>query len=225
MAFLSLTAIVVTFASALLLLTFILSSSLNGYGAANVFAYHAAFMVVGFVLLMPLSALSYKLDCGSRGNSVYPSRDSRRVLHGTLGLLAALFVLLGYMVAFVYHQAQGKPHMPFSEPATNSPTARSAHVVIGLIAIGCTLLQVVMGLYKFVQLEKVDVKVFSSLHGACPLPRRSPTCRSPILSHSLSHTHTRTPAQCAPTARQSRSAPWPPRVAAGAAVHLPRGVL
>ena len=220
MALLSLTAIVVTFASALLLLTFILSSSLNGYGSSNVFAYHAAFMVVGFVLLMPLSALSYKLDCGSRGNSVYPSRDSRRVLHGTLGLLAALFVLLGYMVAFVYHQAQGRPHMPFSEPASNSPTARSAHVVIGLIAIGCTLLQVVMGLYKFVQLEKVDVKVFSALHGACPRVGERSQPHPLSLSLSLTHTYTRARGHC-----PLRSAPWPPRVAAGAAVHLPRSVL
>ncbi len=172
MALLSFTAIAVIFSAALLLLTFILSSSLRGYGASNPFAYHAAFMVVGFVLLMPLATLSYKLDCGSRGNSVYPSRDSRRVLHGTLGLLAALFVLLGYAIAFVYHQAKGAPHMPFSEPSTNAPLARSAHVVIGLIAISCTLLQAVMGLYKFVQLTKVDVKVFTTVH--CEQPRRVP---------------------------------------------------
>ena len=166
MALLSFTAIGVIFAAALLLLTFILSSDLRGYGAGNVFAYHAAFMVVAFVFLMPLGILSYKLNCGSRGNSVYPTRDSRRVLHGTLGLLAALFVLLGYMIAFVYHQSRGLPHMPFSEPQSNSPTARSAHVVIGLIAIACTVLQMVMGLYKYVQLTKIDAKVFTTVHCA-----------------------------------------------------------
>jgi hypothetical protein len=198
---------------------------MRGYGAGNVFAYHAAFMVVGFVLLMPLSGLSYKLDCGSRGNAVYPTRDSRRVLHGTLGLLAALFVLLGYLIAFVYHQAQGRPHMPFSEPASNSPTARSAHVVIGLIAIGCTLLQFVMGLYKFVQLTKNDAKVLTAVHGACTATR-APKSTSPTPTPPPTHTHTRTLFPLTPPRfPPPSSAPGPLFVGAGPAVHLPRRVL
>lgn len=144
------------------LLANILSSEWNGYGATNFFAYHGVFMVVGFVFLMPLAALAYTADCGKRGNTVYPDRSSRRVIHGTLNIIAAMFVILGYLVAFVYHQAKPRSppnenistHIPFTLPDEFSPRARSAHVIVGWFAIAGTVFLMLSGLFKFVQSHK-----------------------------------------------------------------------
>jgi hypothetical protein len=144
------------------LLANILSAEVGGYGATNIFAYHGAFMVVGFVFLMPLAALSYSADCGKRGNNLYPDRSSRRVVHGTLNLVASMFVILGYLVAFVYHQAKPRPppnegistHLPFGLPDEYSPKARSAHVIIGWCSLAGTVILMLTGLFKFVQSHK-----------------------------------------------------------------------
>ncbi len=157
----------------IVLLSMILSTDFKGYGATSIFAYHGAFMVVGFVLLMPLAALSYSFDFGARGNALYPDRAARRVVHGTLNLLAALLVVLGYLVAFAYHQANPRSpaavanvsaHLPFGLPAEYGAKARSAHVVIGWMTLALTVLLAVSGLFKFVQAHK-GAKVFA-LHGA-----------------------------------------------------------
>ena len=147
------------------LLSMILSADLFGYGATNIFAYHGAFMVVGVVLLMPLAALSYSFDFGSWANKRFPTRASRRVLHGTLNLLAFFFVVLGFLVAFAYHQAYPRSpaaisgvstHLPFNLPELYSPKARSAHVVLGWVTLAGTVLLTLSGLYKFVQAHKDD---------------------------------------------------------------------
>ena len=155
------------------LLSMILSTDFKGYGATNIFAYHGAFMVVGFVLLMPLAALSYSFDFGARGNALYPDRAARRVVHGTLNLLACFFVVLGYLVAFAFHQANARapaavagvsPHLPFALPAEYGGKARSAHVVVGWVTLALTVLLAVSGLFTFVQAHK-GAKVIA-LHGA-----------------------------------------------------------
>jgi hypothetical protein len=149
----------------LTLLTLVLSSEFFGYGAANIFAYHGAFMVVGVVLLMPLAALSYSFDFGVWVNKQFPTRESRRVLHGTLNMLAFFFVVLGYLVAFAYHQANPRAppaiagvsaHLPFRLPNEYSPKARSAHVVLGWFTLAGTVLLSLSGMYKFVQAHKDD---------------------------------------------------------------------
>jgi len=149
-----------------LLLTLILSPDLRGYGFKDPFAYHAVFMVLGFGLFMPLGVLVYVMDFGRGFNSLYPSRESRRPLHGSLLLLSAICIVIGYLIAFTCHQNGCSPkhpaqnHLPFWEPPQNSPIARSAHVVIGLLAIIGVVLQTGLGLYKAVQYEKMKVRIF-----------------------------------------------------------------
>ena len=149
----------------------ILSKDFRGYGYSDPFAYHAAFMVLGFVLFMPLGVLTYVMDFGRKINGGYPTRESRRPLHGALLLLSAICILIGYLVAFACHQNGcskhlAQNHLPFWEPSTNSPIARSAHVVIGIIAIIAVALQTGMGLYKAVQFEKTKTRVLP-WHGEC----------------------------------------------------------
>lgn len=129
--------------------------SLNGYGPGNIFAYHAVFMAVGFLALLPLAQLAYVAHLG-HGNRAYPDRASRRVLHGVLGFLGGIFILLGYAVAFVYHQAKGQAHYAWNnpqysaDPDTYSLKARAAHAVIGSIVVLCVLVQMAGGLAKWV---------------------------------------------------------------------------
>jgi ABC-type sugar transport system permease subunit len=108
------------------------------------------------------------MDFGRKLNGVFPTRESRRPLHGALLLLAAIFILLGYLVAFTCHEHgcsakhPAQNHFPWTwEPAVNSPNARSAHVVIGLIAVIAVALQTAAGLYKAVQLEKTRERVLA----------------------------------------------------------------
>ena len=160
-----------------LLLALTLSKPLNGYGYLDPFAWHAAFMIVGFAFLMPLGALSYVMDFGRRGNAAFPSWDSRRSLHGILMLLSALCVIIGFAIAFACHDRgcgihKVQNHLPWTwEPEANSPNVRSAHVVIGYIVIALTLAQAVAGMYKSVALVKSGSRVLA-LHGAWEGARR-----------------------------------------------------
>lgn len=133
--------------------------------SASIFSAHPSFMSAAFVLLLPLGAVSYTADLGRRGNAAYPDRGARRVLHGTLNLLGGLCVLLGFLVAFVWKEAKGKKHFPWADPTSPSPTARSAHVVLGLIVVCGVVLQVIAGLYKLVALARDKARV-ARWHGA-----------------------------------------------------------
>lgn len=151
-----------------MMLTLTMSKDLRGYGYADPFSWHAVFMMLGFLLFMPLGVLSYVMDFGRKLNGVFPTRESRRPLHGALLLLSAIFILLGYLVAFTCHEHgcsakhPAQNHFPWTwEPAVNSPNARSAHVVIGLIAVIAVALQTAAGLYKAVQLEKTRERVLA----------------------------------------------------------------
>ena len=148
------------------LLSLTLSKDLNGYGAADPFAWHAAFMIVGFCLLMPLGVLCYVMDFGRRGNFIFPTLDSRRTLHGQFMFFASLCILVGFAIAFTCH-ARGcgvhkiQNHLPWTwEPDANSPSLRSAHVVIGYIVVAATIVQSSVGLYKKVSLAKTGSRVF-----------------------------------------------------------------
>lgn len=140
------------------LLVAILSSGMGGYGAGNIFAYHAAFMCAAFVGLVPLGVLSYRADLGRAGNAAFPDKLSRRVLHGTFNLLALFFAATAFLVAFVYHQTIGQKHLPWTNDAysdgKHSTVARSIHVVLGYTVLAGLALQVLAGLYKFVQRTK-----------------------------------------------------------------------
>ena len=152
----------------LLVLVLTLSAPLGGYGFGAVFAYHPVFMSVAFLLLMPLGVLSYGLDLGERGNAAYPDRDSRRVLHGVLNLFGACLAVCGYLVAFVFHAAQGKDlagHLALNFNGKPNIPARTAHVFLGIIAVlGCVVMAS-SGLYKFVVAARDGHKRLFKWHG------------------------------------------------------------
>jgi len=143
-----------------LVLFFILAPGQNGYGTGVLFAYHAAFMVAAFMLLMPLGLVSYAFDFGPRGNAAYPSTGSRRVLHGTVNLLAAFLALCGYLVAFVVHQSKGQSHLALDQPEKS----RTAHVFLGLLALAGVAFQSGVGLWKLVTLTREGRKT-APYHG------------------------------------------------------------
>ncbi len=156
---------------------------LNGYGATDPFAWHAAFMIVGFCLLMPLGVLSYVMDFGRRGNAMFPSWDSRRTLHGMLLFFSTACILIGFAIAFTCHERgcgphKIQPHLPWTwEPDANYPSVRSAHVIIGYIVVAITVLQAGVGLYKAVALTKTGSRVFL-LHSASATCKRGPSCHA-----------------------------------------------
>jgi len=87
------------------------------------------------------------LDLGPLG-WLLPDGLARRAFHGACMALGTAFALCGYFVAYTYHEDKGMPHLPFALPEVQSPLARSAHVVIGLVAVGGCVLQSLVGLAK-----------------------------------------------------------------------------
>ena len=206
------------------LLSLTLSKPLNGYGYNDPFAWHAAFMIVGFCFLMPLGVLSYVMDFGRRGNAAFPSLESRRSLHGILLFLSALCIVVGFIIAFTCHERgcgihKVQNHMPWTwQPATNSPNVRSAHVVIGYIAVGLTVMQAAIGMYKAVTLTKTGSRVFPQ-HSA--LRRTQGRCAAPVrrcaaaATHRTHHAAPPPPLTPRTTPLWLRRCPGPPSVAAG----------
>lgn len=143
---------IIAVAVTLMMLVLILGPSewARGYGASNVFAYHGAFMSVAFCFLMPMGILSYGADLGNKGNAVYPTKSSRRLLHGYFASLAVCFAVSAYLIAFVYHQANGITHLALDQ----EDKSRTAHVFIGLITLGGLCLQGIVGLWKMVKLTR-----------------------------------------------------------------------
>lgn len=150
----------VSAAVTIMMLVLILAPNMRGYGASNIFAYHGAFMCLAFLFFMPMGLLSYVFDFGPKGNTAYPDRASRRLLHGTANLLAALFAISGYLIAFVYHQANGITHLALDQ----EDKSRTAHVFIGLIALSGIGLQSIVGLWKMVTFTREGRKVLPQ-HG------------------------------------------------------------
>ena len=123
----------------------ILSSSLGGYGAANVFAYHAFLMSVTFSLLIPLGSLLHRCDLGPLTAGLTTKAD-RTACHGAVQLLSALVGAVGMTIAIVYHESIGAGHIPLNKPTIQSPVARTLHVIVGYITISCLLIVAGAGL-------------------------------------------------------------------------------
>jgi hypothetical protein len=128
---------------------------LDGFSTSSIFAYHAVFMTIAFMLLFPLGVLSYVGDFGEALNSSYPDRASRRVLHGTFNAFGVFVTIVGYLIAFTFHENVGKSHL-----ASGESVARQAHSWIGLITIISITIIGISGLYKFIVGARDNEKIF-----------------------------------------------------------------
>jgi hypothetical protein len=144
-------------ASTALILGCVWSPSLNG-GMPTFFKFHPTFMAVGACLLLTLGLVAYVSSFGEAVNSRFPDRASRRLLHGTLGLLAACCLLVGYLTAFTAHEARGASHR-----AAGSPLAHQAHVWAGYATLALVAAQAVVGMHKYV-LKTRDNLRFAAWH-------------------------------------------------------------
>lgn len=59
--------------------------------------------------------------------------------------IGAMCMVVGYLVAFTVHQAYGASHI-----AAGQPTIRQVHVWMGYITLGGVILQVVVGMHKYI---------------------------------------------------------------------------
>jgi hypothetical protein len=143
------------------LLALNLSVALHGYGTTALKAYHPVFMVLGVTLLLPLALTVSRADFGAAGNASCGSRAARRRLHAALAAAGSVCVLVGFGIHFYLNQSAGTAHLPASEPATHSPAARTAHVVIGYAVVAAVALQVAGGAVK---LTRAPTKVLPQ-HG------------------------------------------------------------
>ena len=136
-----------------------LSTALHGYGSTALKAYHPVFMVLGVTCLLPLAMLSHA-DCGPACNARC-GRAARRRLHAALAAAGSACVFVGFGIHFYLNQSAGTAHLPASEPASHSPAARTAHVLIGYAVVAAVALQVAGGAFK---LARAPAKVLPQ-HG------------------------------------------------------------
>ena len=143
------------------LLALNLSTALHGYGTTALKAYHPVFMVLGITLLLPLALTVSRANFGAAGNARCGSRAARRRLHAALAAAGSVCVLVGFVIHFYLNWSAGTAHLPSSEPASHSPAARTAHVVIGYAVVAAVALQVAGGAVK---LARAPAKVLPQ-HG------------------------------------------------------------
>lgn len=133
------------------LLSLNLSVALHGYGATALKAYHPVFMVLGVTLLFPLALVVSRADFGPAGNASCGRRAARRRLHAALASAGSVCMLVGFGIHYYLNQSSGTAHLPIGEPASHSPAARTAHVVIGYAVVAAVVLQVAGGATKLVR--------------------------------------------------------------------------
>ena len=113
------------------------AGTLNGYGYKDIYAYHPVFMSLAFLFCFPVAMLAYVLDEPSASVAAYlPDKRARRVLHGACNLAGTLLTVAGFVLAFTYHEALGKPHAGLNEPAWHKTASRPAHIIIGYMVCG-----------------------------------------------------------------------------------------
>lgn len=128
------------------------AGTLNGYGYKDIYAYHPVLMSLAFLLCFPVAMLAYVLDEPSASVAAWlPDKRARRVLHGACNLAGTLLTVAGFVLAFTYHEALGKPHAGLNEPAWHQTASRPAHIIIGYMVVIAIFGQCVAGLVKFVQ--------------------------------------------------------------------------
>lgn len=123
--------------------------SLNGYGWADVYAYHAVLECGAFALLFPSALLAYVAD-GKLVARLLPDTRARHVLHGGANLLGTMCAVSGFMIAFTYHQVLGKDHTALTgEVGDHNTWTRPAHVITGYAVLLGVFIQCTAGLCKF----------------------------------------------------------------------------
>ena len=128
------------------------AGSLNGYGFRDIYAWHPVMMSLAFLFCFPVAMLAYVLDSPPALVAAYlPDKRARRVLHGACNLAGTLLTVSGFVLAFTYHEALGKPHAGLNEPAWHQTLSRPAHIIIGYMVVIAIFGQCVAGLVKFVQ--------------------------------------------------------------------------
>lgn len=153
----------------------LLRPSVGGFPTHVLGAYHPVAMTIGFAAAMTGGLTSYVINvrpstaaraCACVRACVcactplcaclcacarvqpmhrFPTRESRRVIHGGFNMLAAMFIAVGYLLHFTYAQITNNSHFGMGEL-----TWRKCHSILGLITVCGVMLQVVIGLYKFV---------------------------------------------------------------------------
>ena len=94
-----------------------LDTNLGGLGTKASFAWHPIFMAGGIVI-MGLGSTAYVADYGDTINKIVGSdRVSRRNLHGIAGIISAMLVLVGWLIAWVVHEYKGSSHIAAGDPA------------------------------------------------------------------------------------------------------------
>lgn len=140
----SMTTVKLLVASTILLFVCTLSSSLGGYGFIT-WSLHPLSMYLSFLLLIPLSFgdLAKSLEYTSLSKQ-YPQINGT-TLHAMLNVLAFIFILFGYFIAWYVHELKGKSHFP---PLTKG-IVRVLHVYVGFSLILALCVQATVGALRF----------------------------------------------------------------------------
>ena len=105
-----------------------LDVNLGGMGSKTLFAWHPIFMAGGIVV-MGLGATAYVADYGDVLNKlVGADRTARRNMHSIAGMLGAMAVLVGWLVAWVVHEYKGMSHV-----AAGAPVYVQARYVVSVL--------------------------------------------------------------------------------------------
>jgi len=87
-------------------------------------------------------------------------RGNQRVLHGVMQFISAVLMMCGYLVMFVH-----KENSDSSQIARGESNLKQAHVWIGYITLVGILMQVVVGLFKFVLKARQPRNKWAQWHG------------------------------------------------------------
>lgn len=115
-----------------------------------------------FVLLSPSPSppASAVGRCASAQLEKSQDRATRRIVHGTIQFVGALFAAAGYLVVFTAHETEGR-----SQWAMNSPATARWHVGFGYATLFLVVGQVVVGLYKLVLRARNPPQTIAKWHG------------------------------------------------------------
>lgn len=143
---------VIIVAATVFFMTLLYTSRKDGFQAGQLASYHPLFMSLAFLLMTPLGALAFVADLGPL-NRRFPDKGKRRTIHGIFSLMSLFFALIGYLVMYTSNKATGVDHFDFKD----KHPSRSAHIVIGYLALLGMALQSLSGLHMFVVVTRDGV--------------------------------------------------------------------